>query len=210
MCAAGVEKVRTFAPQYACCRNITTARKRKDSRMKQLYAPLIALGAFLLSVAAATAGPLPPWDNQINNPSRFKVLNEFGGAAVLDKETGLVWEQAPSTAEFSWFDAHVHCNRLIAGDRLGWRLPTLQELASLLDPSVPVPGPALPPGHPFSNVQSDGPQTHYWAATTDALNPSFAWVISFRSASGVTNGIPKTASILFAWCVRAGQGVEAQ
>jgi len=178
--------------------------------MKKLYAPLIALGAFLLCVAAAAAGPVPIWDNQITSPSRFKVLNEFGGAAVLDKETGLVWEQAPSTSDFSWFNAHVHCNLLSAGARLGWRLPTVQELASLVDPSVPAPGPTLPSGHPFSNVQSDGPLDRYWSATTDALDPSFAWVVGFRSAS-VTNGIPKIAAgFQFAWCVRAGQGVEAQ
>jgi hypothetical protein len=165
--------------------------------MKKLYATLIALETFLLCVASAAADPWPSWDNQINNPSRFQVLNEFGGAAVVDKETGLVWEQAPSTSPFTWFAAHLHCNRLIIGDRL--------------DPSVPVPGPTLPPRHPFSQVQVDNPLFRYWLATTDALDPNSAWVLSFRVASGITNGIPKSASgSQFAWCVRGGQGVEAQ
>src|SRR6266550_2584722 len=100
------------------------------------------------------------------------------GVAVLDRETGLVWEQSPSTVTFSWFDARLHCNQLTVGNRLGWRLPTIQELASLIDPTVPSPGPVLSAGHPFSNVQTS---SYYWSATTVAyINPSTsAWAVNF-------------------------------
>jgi hypothetical protein len=66
------------------------------------------------------------------------------------------------------FSAQSHCNTLKTGGRLGWRLPTLQELASLVDPSVPFPGPTRPAGHPFSNVQSG----NYWSATANAHSPA--------------------------------------
>lgn len=46
----------------------------------------------------------------------------------------------------------------------GRRLPSVVELASLLD------NPALPTGHAFSKVQPTG----YWSATTHAADPSIA------------------------------------
>jgi len=101
------------------------------------------------------SGPFPTWDKQFNSPSRFKVLKEFNNEAVFDKETGLVWEQSPDTDSSNWFGAQDRCNRLAAGNRKGWRVPMIQELASLVDPSAPpfpglpspLPGPTLPGGH---------------------------------------------------------------
>ncbi len=176
---------------------------------------LIVLGlvAFGASPAHATtaAGPyyaMPSWDQTLACDTtatcpRFIVLSNMGSAAVLDRETGLVWEQSPSTNVFAWEDAQGHCNRLTTGGRLGWRLPTLQELASLVDPTVPFPGPTLPAGHPFSNVQS----SFYWSATTNAGFTSVAWGVYFFS--GVVTNVGLTNS-LFVWCVRGGQGVDAQ
>ena len=84
---------------------------------------------------SAAAAQLQPWNDQINTPLRFKVLTEFGGAAVWDKETGLVWEKSPSAARVNWYQAHEHCINTNIGNRRGWRLPALQELESLLTPA---------------------------------------------------------------------------
>ena len=56
--------------------------------MKRLYFSLIATIAFVGFAALALADPGTTWDQQINGHHRFKVLREFDGAAVLDKETG--------------------------------------------------------------------------------------------------------------------------
>ncbi len=140
-------------------------------------------------------GPCP------SNSSRFTCV--MGGAAVRDNETGLVWEQSPSTTPQTWENAQIQCNRKTVGKRKGWRLSTIQELASLIDPTQS--NPTLPAGHPFSNVQS-----LYWSATTFAANASIAWFVGF--VDGDVNGFDKaiTATTFFAWCVRGGQGVDPQ
>src|SRR5437762_1672397 len=111
--------------------------------------------------AATAAGPYyatPSWDQTMPASTRFIVLSNMNSEAVLDRESGLVWEQSPSTSS-SWLIASRHCVDLSAGGRRGWRLPTIQELLSLVDPSVALPGPNLPSGHPFNNVQSSA----YWS-----------------------------------------------
>src|SRR5437588_12028084 len=115
----------------------------------------------LLSVTAsadtAANGPYyatPSWDQTLPSNTRFIVLANFGNAAVLDRETGLVWEQSPDNTEKTWVAARFACILKTVGSRKGWRLPTVQELASLIDPAVAFPGPTLPASHPFSHVRS--------------------------------------------------------
>ena len=72
-----------------------------------------------------------------------------------------------------------------------------------MDPTVPSPGPTLPDGHPFINVQSSS----YWSATIIAGSFSFAWGVDFNL--GVV-GLDDTTNALHVWCVRGGQGVDRQ
>ncbi len=168
--------------------------------MNKLYASLVALVALvMLSPVSAFADT---WGEPINTPDRFIVLSSFNGEAVRDTETGLVWEQSPDTTTRTWINAQI-CNIRTVGNRKGWRLPTIQELASLVDPTQA--NPALPPGHQtiFSNVQS----SFYWSATTKADNTSLAWGLNF---SGGDVFEQNKVSLFFAWCVRGGQGVDPQ
>lgn len=153
--------------------------------------------------AATAVGPYyanPSWDQTLPASTRFIVLSNMNSDAVLDRETGLVWEKSPSATLVDWENAQFQCNRSATGGRLGWRLPTLQELASLVDPSVS-PGPTLPAGHPFTTVQS----AVYWSATTFAA--SFAWAVVFYN--GGVSVVDRSLNV-FVWCVRGGQGVDSQ
>jgi hypothetical protein len=89
--------------------------------MRVLYASLIGFVAVLMLAPPAAAGnrAFPSWDQQISNPRRFKVLGDFADAAVLDKETGLVWEQSPRTDTLNWFNAHLVCNNKSVNGRFG-------------------------------------------------------------------------------------------
>jgi len=163
------------------------------------------LGLSAPAQAASAVGPyyaIPSWDQTLPAATRFIVLTNMAGAAVLDRETGLVWEQSPSLSISNWNVASFHCITLNTGARSGWRIPTLQELMSLLDRSVS-PGPALPSGHPFSNVQ----RSAYWSATARDNNTGVAWIAEFET--GGVDVISKVDST-FVWCVRGGQGTGAQ
>ena len=190
------------------------------------------VGVLFLAMVLVTPGPAqadtangwfmatPSWDQQQQCDTqatcpRFLVLSDWidasnpsGGAAVMDRETGLVWETSPSLSTFQWEAAQIHCNQLAVGNRKGWRLPTIQELASLVDPTA-TSSPTLPAGHPFTNVQSGAGAIYwsvYWSATTFSASDQ-AWVVVF--SSGGVNFTGKSSSN-FAWCVRGGQGVDLQ
>ena len=157
-----------------------------------------------LDQAPAKDEVIPPWSQTLPVSERFKLV--LGGAGVLDKETGLVWEQAPTnrTTFFvnqSWDWALYDCMSLEKGERRGWRLPTIQELSSLM-----VPGGTLPSGHPFSDVQSSL-SSRYWSATADMRDAAMAFTIFF--GGGYVFRDYKTSNNNI-WCVRGGQGVDTQ
>ena len=177
-------------------------------------AVLAMLGVGSIPATAQTTAngpyyPTPAWDQKLactalNACPRFVVLSNWNSEAVLDRETGLVWERSPSTTVEAWQGALATCTDNKVGNRMGWRLPTIQELASLLDPTVPYPGPTLPAGHPFNNVQVP---TAYWSANTFATDSSFAWWM--RTDFAHTNVNPKVDP-KNVWCVRGGQGTDLQ
>ena len=154
--------------------------------------------------------PEPAWDQKLPANRRFVVLTDWNSEAVLDRETGLVWERSPQTFPNIWDEARLQCPFLETGGRRGWRLPLVHELASLLDPSVASPGPKLPAGHPFTNVLTD---TSYWSATAFVDRPDNAWFVDFRT--GLVSDFFKTnhagfgSSDYHIWCVRGGMNADA-
>ena len=141
------------------------------------------------------------WDT--NNPSASRFTTAFPGA-VLDQNTGLVWEQAPDATTRIWATATNYCvNKTVGGTR-GWRLPSVVELASLIDPSLPAP---FVPASAFTIGGSPGVQSaFYWSATTNADGPDGAWRVLFSSGFVDFSSKPLTS---LAWCVRGGMNADA-
>jgi hypothetical protein len=166
-------------------------------------------GVFLLAAlawAVSSNGPyyaLPAWDQKLPVSTRFVELLDWSSQAVLDRETGLVWEKAPTTTNQLWSNARFFCADKAVGGRKGWRLPSIAELASLIDPSVPSPGPTLPAGHPFTNVQS----FFYWSASTNANSPTLAsaWSVDFEHGDAEILNKTDTLNV---WCVRGGMNAD--
>jgi len=150
-----------------------------------------------------TLDQIPPtWSQKLpcdegNCPRFEEVMN---GYAVLDKETGLVWAKNASVGELQdWYSAQNQCYNIGIGGRKGWRLPTVDELASLLDPQQ-TGFPCLPSGHPFINVMNG----QCWSATPNSYNTDYACYVDMGDGGYVNCGHLKT-SLKYVWPVRGGQ-----
>jgi len=180
-------------------------------RMRRALAVAVALAATVLPTMVnagsldPTAAPAPTmrtmeemrpaWDQIIPGAQRF--VDALDGSAVLDKETGLVWPKIPADAgEISSKTpsfAMEKCIEISLAGRLGWRLPTAEELSTLVD--LTQSNPALPAGNPFT-IKYNAP---YWTSTIDAFNNNAVFFVDMATGKFVTS---KGG---YYWCVRSGQ-----
>jgi hypothetical protein len=128
-------------------------------------------------------------------PSTRFVDNSDG--TVTDSLTSLEWTKNAYLAgtTMAWQQALDYVKTLTTGGHSDWRLPNEKELRSLADYSKSFP--ALPTGHPFTNVQSN----YYWSSTSGVCYPSVALL-------GASNGyfyFSNKTDGYFVWPVRAGQ-----
>jgi hypothetical protein len=147
------------------------------------------------------------WPNRpglaVADPTYQRFTFSLGGTAAFDAESGLYWTKQPGAERTSWAKARSICANLYPAGNSGWRLPTFQELASLVGRKPA--GTLLPVGHPFTNVQSG----FYWSATTEADRSTHAWqvgiAVTFRDvAQPHVTTAPKIGADGYYWCVRGG------
>ncbi|MDW7774297.1 MAG: DUF1566 domain-containing protein [Desulfobulbaceae bacterium] len=137
------------------------------------------------------------WGDRLPDGKRFELV--LGEEAVLDRETGLTWERKPDHSEVKkWHEAIIISYQKVIGGRKGWRLPSVEELLSLVD--VTRSAPALPAGHPFLGISSYG----YWTATSVVNAQGQGWVVNIGSGETDTDN---KQSGLFVWAVRGGNGL---
>jgi hypothetical protein len=172
------------------------ARRNRTHKLVLRIAVLLALSGF----GSAAALGQETWDH--TDSPRFQLLAPFANQAILDRETGLVWERTPSGAALTWFQAQDRCNRLVLGNRMGWRVPAIQELTSILSIGAPN---NLEPGNLFVGLPPNNQMI--WSGTTSAINQINVWVMSL--SGNLINNLPK-ASFARCWCVRFRQGTDAQ
>ena len=178
-----------------------------------VWAPGLLVAGLLTALVAAWAGPedrsTPPWAEArsfVGMPSWHRVLPAadrfrlvMGDEAVLDRETGLVWERRPGTATVGWTNASFLCYDRTVGPRKGWRLPTVEELMSLVAPGAV--DPSLPAGHPFRDVLPEV----YWSATTIAGIAGSAYGVSLHDGTLFDES---KSTLFYIWCVRGGKGID--
>ncbi|OIP44598.1 MAG: serine/threonine protein kinase [Deltaproteobacteria bacterium CG_4_10_14_3_um_filter_60_8] len=84
--------------------------------------------------ARALFGVNPLWRPLYPHVSDFHVDDEV---TVVDRATALIWQRRGSEFPLTWEQAHAYVewlNRERLSGRTGWRLPTVDELLSLLEP----------------------------------------------------------------------------
>src|SRR5215470_10507956 len=101
----------------------------------------LALASVLVHAQTTSNGPYyatPSWDQKFQCDTqatcpRFIMLSNWNNQAVLDRETGLVWERSPlapctnplfcvviDNGGRNWSDAQLHCHNIVAvGNRRG-------------------------------------------------------------------------------------------
>lgn len=145
------------------------------------------------------------WVDHAPNP-RFAIWNAgtppTADDAVLDKETGLVWERSPDTDKKPFDGAVVYSTTKVVVRRKGWRLPAIEELLSLVSPGNT--NPTLPAGHPFVNLRLDD---FYWSMTQgipSGNEPRLVWGYNFGNADTSCMVVAMVAR--YTWLVRGGYG----
>jgi hypothetical protein len=143
--------------------------------------------------------------------TRFAIHNQGTTSpaddVVLDRETRLVWTRDANIMKSpsNWLDANTQARELTVANRRGWRVPTIEELSTLID--VRRQNPALPNGHPFVGVQVSGGNDTYWTSTNHENPSGAAWFVNLSTgAVGLATKGGNPQILGFAWPVRGGSG----
>lgn len=96
-------------------------------------------------------------------------------SVITDKKNMIYWQDNPSSKATSedWDDAILYCKTLEINGKKNWRLPTFDELLSIVDYSRV--NPAI---NPIFEEVAEGT---YWTATNFSPTDARAWTIHFST-----------------------------
>ena len=93
---------------------------------------------------------------------------------VSDLDTDLMWQQATTSGVYIWDDAVKYCKNLILAGYLDWRLPTVEELRTIIKKGS---SPVIIDMDYFPDTMA----SHYWTSTIYKCNSNYAWFVNFNS-----------------------------
>ncbi len=99
-------------------------------------------------------------------------FEDNGNGTVSDNDTKLMWQQGENDKEMTWKSAITYCKNLPLAGYNDWRLPSIDELKSIIDLKEK---PTINKMY-FPNVNS----SLYWSSTTNASGSSYAWHVYFH------------------------------
>lgn len=101
---------------------------------------------------------------------------------VKDTDTGLTWKRSTEPDRYTFEDAQARCAGLVYAGHDDWRVPSLNELETLVDETV-VPaesGDAATTGRIDTANFPDTPGEPYWTSSVYAGDATLAWFVDFR------------------------------
>ena len=111
---------------------------------------------------------------------------------VTDNETGLQWQDNTAVSK-KWIEAIDYCENLTLGGYSDWRLPNINELASIVDDTKANPS--------ISSVFRYTEWNYYWSSTSYVGRSASAWNIYFSyNKQGYSN---KDLHSFYVRCVRS-------
>ena len=128
----------------------------------------------------------------------FTVQTLSSEKVILDNNTGLMWQETIPTEKYTWEDAGSYCNGLTYAGYGDWRLPTPQELLTIVDNSRY--NPAID-----TTYFPDTPSENFWSSSTWVKETDYAWGVDFSAGGSYyyfyknSTGYP---SLLNVRCVR--------
>ena len=131
--------------------------------------------------------------NKVDSPMRFK---DNGDGTVTNLNTGLMWQQQDDDVPRTWQEAVDYSKSLSLSGHKDWRLPTIDELKTLVDIEH---RPTIDP------IFIGTKRLSYWSSTTDAYDASYAWHVNFYY--GNVGNYNKTFGY-YVRCVRLGEPVK--
>lgn len=100
-------------------------------------------------------------------------LIDNGDGTMTDVLTGLTWQKASAPGTYSWQAALEYAEGLTLGGHVDWRLPSVNELLTLVDHSAVAPS-------VFAELVEGTAAAPYWSSTSNVNHPSMAWPVDFR------------------------------
>jgi hypothetical protein len=94
------------------------------------------------------------------------------GTEVLDNQTGLIWQRAIAN-NLTHSQALEHAEREAKASGLPWRVPTIEELLSLVGRSQ------RNPASGFPDMPPNTPSQRFWSSSPYVGNSINAWYVNF-------------------------------
>ncbi|MEI6126829.1 MAG: DUF1566 domain-containing protein [Pseudomonadota bacterium] len=125
------------------------------------------------TVPATTTTILPATTTTTTTTINSSSYTDFGNGIVRDNVTGLEWQKATAPGTYSWDEAIAYCGALVLGWHDDWRLPTINELASIVDSGGYAP--AINATY-FPDTRS----SNYWSSSELIFDTGSAWLVDFN------------------------------
>lgn len=129
-----------------------------------------------------------------------ELKNKFidnGDGTITDNSTGLIWQKEFQKTTYTWKQARIYCRSLFLGRHFGWRLPTYNELLSIV--SYDRTRPAIDTQY-FPDTDD-----HFWTSTVDILPEYLFFSVSTINFDRGASGPDFASDMNYVRAVRAGR-----